>query len=213
MVPDRTHFAGLIVTMNKNLDREMQDKYEVVVEAEDAQGRRGESGTATVFITLQDVNDNFPIFTQSEPLSLGPGGVGGPQGGAWRPFTSPSTPEWAYIRDAFPVPPVSAHAPKAAHPACQDALLGHQQVTLPVVCHVPRVPLPDRTSFTRSHDLRKTHEPGSRGSAERQSPGWALTHPQTDSPHRKMSNKSSSHALGGLGRKVRQMAHHLHLQG
>lgn len=62
--------------MNKNLDREMQDKYEVVVEAEDAQGRRGESGTATVFITLQDVNDNFPIFTQSEPLSLGPGGVG-----------------------------------------------------------------------------------------------------------------------------------------
>lgn len=136
--------------MNKNLDREMQDKYEVVVEAEDAQGRRGESGTATVFITLQDVNDNFPIFTQSEPLSLGPGGVGAgsSQGGAWRPFTSPSTPEWAYIRDAFPVLPVSAHTPKAAHLACQDALLGHQQVTLPAVYHVPRVPLPDRTSFT-----------------------------------------------------------------
>lgn len=66
--------------MNKNLDREMQDKYEVVVEAKDAQGRRGESGTATVFITLQDVNDNFPIFTQSKPLSLGPGGVGGLSG-------------------------------------------------------------------------------------------------------------------------------------
>lgn len=62
--------------MNKHLDRETQDKYEVVVEAEDAQGRRGESGTATVFITLQDVNDNFPIFTQCEPLSLGPGGGG-----------------------------------------------------------------------------------------------------------------------------------------
>lgn len=57
--------SGLIVTMNKHLDRETQDKYEVVVKAEDAQGRRGESGTATVFITLQDVNDNFPIFTQN----------------------------------------------------------------------------------------------------------------------------------------------------
>ena len=40
MVPDRTHFAGLIVTMNKHLDRETQDKYEVVVKAEDAQGSR-----------------------------------------------------------------------------------------------------------------------------------------------------------------------------
>ena len=154
-----------------------------------------------------------PSSPRVSPSPWALAGWGGSQGGAWRPFTSPSTPEWAYIRDAFPLLPVSTHTPKAAHLACQDALLGHQQVTLPVVCHVPRVPLPDRTSFTRSHDLRKTHEPGSRGSAERQSQGWALTHPQTGSPHRKMSNKSSSHALGGLGRKVRQMAHHLHLQG
>lgn len=55
----------------------------------------------------------------------------------------------------------------------------------------------------KTHELRKTHELGSQGSAERQSQGWALTHPQTDSPHRKISNKSSSHVLGGLGRKVR----------
>ncbi|XP_059940466.1 cadherin-5 [Mesoplodon densirostris] len=57
--------SGLIVTANKNLDREKQAKYEIVVEARDAQGLRGESGTATVLISLQDVNDNFPIFTQS----------------------------------------------------------------------------------------------------------------------------------------------------
>lgn len=66
--PDVTLFAGLIVTANKNLDREKQAKYEIVVEARDAQGLRGESGTATVLISLQDVNDNFPIFTQCEPL-------------------------------------------------------------------------------------------------------------------------------------------------
>ncbi|KAM4833609.1 cadherin-5 [Thomomys bottae] len=56
--------SGLIITTNKNLDREKQPKYEVVVEARDAQGLRGESGTATVLITLQDINDNFPIFTK-----------------------------------------------------------------------------------------------------------------------------------------------------
>ena len=134
--------------MNKHLDRETQDKYEVVVEAEDAQGRRGESGTATVFITLQDVNDNFPIFTQCEPLSLGPGG-----GGALRekPGIHPPLPppQSEPPSDGFPVLPVSAHTPKAAHLACQGALLGQQQITLSVVSHMPRVPLPDRTSFTQ----------------------------------------------------------------
>uniref|UniRef100_A0A452QR89 Cadherin-5 n=1 Tax=Ursus americanus TaxID=9643 RepID=A0A452QR89_URSAM len=56
--------SGLIFTTTKTLDREMQAKYEIVVEARDAQGLRGESGTATVLVTLQDINDNFPIFTQ-----------------------------------------------------------------------------------------------------------------------------------------------------
>nr|XP_048287423.1 cadherin-5 [Myodes glareolus]XP_048287432.1 cadherin-5 [Myodes glareolus] len=57
--------AGLIFTKDKNLDRETKAEYKIVVEARDAQGLRGESGTATVLIKLEDINDNFPIFTQS----------------------------------------------------------------------------------------------------------------------------------------------------
>lgn len=57
--------TGLIFTNDKNLDRETRAEYRVVVEARDAQGLRGESSTATVLITLEDINDNFPIFTQS----------------------------------------------------------------------------------------------------------------------------------------------------
>nr|KAF6409307.1 cadherin 5 [Rousettus aegyptiacus] len=64
------HFAidnsGLIFTTTKNLDREAQARYEIVVEARDAQGLRGESSTATVLVTLLDINDNFPIFTQTK---------------------------------------------------------------------------------------------------------------------------------------------------
>ncbi|XP_037587098.1 cadherin-5 isoform X2 [Cebus imitator] len=58
--------TGLIVTATKNLDREKQARYEIVVEARDAQGLRGESGTATVLVTLRDINDNFPYFTQTK---------------------------------------------------------------------------------------------------------------------------------------------------
>ncbi|KAM8955555.1 cadherin-5 [Lycaon pictus] len=58
--------SGLIFTTTKNLDRETQAKYEIVVEARDAQGLRGESGTATVLVNLQDINDNFPTFTQTK---------------------------------------------------------------------------------------------------------------------------------------------------
>uniref|UniRef100_A0A8C3X6L3 Cadherin-5 n=1 Tax=Catagonus wagneri TaxID=51154 RepID=A0A8C3X6L3_9CETA len=61
----RIRGPGLIETANKNLDRETVPMYKIVVETQDAQGLRGDSGTATVFITLQDVNDNFPIFTQA----------------------------------------------------------------------------------------------------------------------------------------------------
>ncbi|XP_008048850.1 cadherin-5 [Carlito syrichta] len=57
--------SGLIFTTTKNLDRETQARYEIVVEARDAQGLQGHSGTATVLVTLQDVNDNFPIFIQT----------------------------------------------------------------------------------------------------------------------------------------------------
>ncbi|XP_037672148.1 cadherin-5 isoform X2 [Choloepus didactylus] len=58
--------SGRIFTTTNNLDREKQARYEVVVEARDAQGLRGDSSTATVLITLQDVNDNFPVFTQTK---------------------------------------------------------------------------------------------------------------------------------------------------
>lgn len=58
--------SGLISTKVNNLDREAQARYEIVVEARDAQGLQGESGTTTVLITLQDINDNFPIFTQTK---------------------------------------------------------------------------------------------------------------------------------------------------
>ncbi|ELK25641.1 Cadherin-5 [Myotis davidii] len=57
--------SGLVFTKVNNLDRETQAKYEVVVEAQDVQGLRGDSGTTTVLITLEDINDNFPIFTQT----------------------------------------------------------------------------------------------------------------------------------------------------
>ncbi|XP_054435332.1 cadherin-5 isoform X1 [Pteronotus mesoamericanus] len=57
---------GVISTKHSNLDREVQARYEIVVEAQDAQGLQGESGTATVLVTLQDINDNFPIFTQTK---------------------------------------------------------------------------------------------------------------------------------------------------
>ncbi|XP_023379354.1 cadherin-5 [Pteropus vampyrus] len=66
MVPVGILFVGLIFTTTKNLDREVQARYEIVVEARDAQGLRGESSTATVLVTLQDINDNFPIFTQTK---------------------------------------------------------------------------------------------------------------------------------------------------
>ncbi|XP_031196939.1 cadherin-5 [Mastomys coucha] len=57
--------SGLIFTKVKNLDREKKAEYKIVVETQDALGLRGESGTATVLIRLEDINDNFPIFTQS----------------------------------------------------------------------------------------------------------------------------------------------------
>ncbi|XP_006878779.1 PREDICTED: cadherin-5-like [Elephantulus edwardii] len=57
--------SGNIFTKVSNLDREKQARYEIVVGTQDALGLRGDSGTATVLIMLQDVNDNFPIFTKS----------------------------------------------------------------------------------------------------------------------------------------------------
>lgn len=50
-----------------NLDRETQDRYEVVVRATDMAGQLGGlSGSTTVTIVITDVNDNPPRFPQSK---------------------------------------------------------------------------------------------------------------------------------------------------
>ncbi|XP_030606404.1 neural-cadherin [Archocentrus centrarchus] len=53
--------TGTIYTVLRSLDREMEDRYLVVVEARDGGGLAG-TGTATIMVS--DVNDHPPIFTQ-----------------------------------------------------------------------------------------------------------------------------------------------------
>ncbi|XP_074059294.1 cadherin-5 [Macrotis lagotis] len=69
IIQGREHFTidntGTIFTAVNNLDREKQSKYEIVVGAKDGPGLHGDSSTATVVITLSDINDNFPIFTET----------------------------------------------------------------------------------------------------------------------------------------------------
>ncbi|XP_078526520.1 cadherin-5 isoform X2 [Lissotriton helveticus] len=56
---------GVILTAVPNLDREKQSTYHLIVGAKDSPGLMGGlSGTASVIITLTDINDNFPIFTE-----------------------------------------------------------------------------------------------------------------------------------------------------
>lgn len=50
-----------------DMDREQREHYQVVIEAKDMAGQRGGlTGTTVVNITLTDVNDNPPSFTQSK---------------------------------------------------------------------------------------------------------------------------------------------------
>lgn len=50
-----------------DMDREQREHYQVVIEAKDMAGQRGGlTGTTVVNITLTDVNDNPPRFTQSK---------------------------------------------------------------------------------------------------------------------------------------------------
>uniref|UniRef100_A0A3Q1HJU1 Cadherin-12 n=1 Tax=Anabas testudineus TaxID=64144 RepID=A0A3Q1HJU1_ANATE len=50
----------------EDMDREQREHYQVVIEAKDMAGQRGGlTGTTVVNITLTDVNDNPPRFTQS----------------------------------------------------------------------------------------------------------------------------------------------------
>ena len=51
------------------MDRESREYYQVVIEAKDMAGQRGGlTGTTIVNISLTDVNDNPPQFTQSKTL-------------------------------------------------------------------------------------------------------------------------------------------------
>lgn len=55
------------MTAVADLDRETQDRYELVVKATDMAGQLGGlSGSTTVTIVITDVNDNPPRFLQSE---------------------------------------------------------------------------------------------------------------------------------------------------
>ncbi|XP_077471024.1 cadherin 24, type 2b isoform X2 [Stigmatopora argus] len=58
--------TGILRTAVPDMDRETQDHYLVVLQAKDMGGHLGGlSGTTTVTVTLSDVNDNPPRFTQS----------------------------------------------------------------------------------------------------------------------------------------------------
>ncbi|KAL2090897.1 hypothetical protein ACEWY4_013160 [Coilia grayii] len=57
--------TGVIRTAVADLDRETQDRYELVVKATDMAGQMGGlSGSTTVTIVITDVNDNAPSFSQ-----------------------------------------------------------------------------------------------------------------------------------------------------
>ncbi|KAK3556136.1 hypothetical protein QTP70_005619 [Hemibagrus guttatus] len=57
--------TGVIRTAVADLDRETQDRYELVVKATDMAGQMGGlSGSTTVTIVITDVNDNPPRFPQ-----------------------------------------------------------------------------------------------------------------------------------------------------
>ncbi|XP_077581965.1 cadherin 22 [Stigmatopora nigra] len=57
--------TGIIMTAVADLDRETQDRYELVVKATDMAGQLGGlSGSTTVTIVITDVNDNPPRFPQ-----------------------------------------------------------------------------------------------------------------------------------------------------
>ncbi|KAI5109074.1 cadherin-22-like, partial [Silurus meridionalis] len=62
--------TGVIRTAVSDLDRETQDRYELVVKATDMAGQMGGlSGSTTVTIVITDVNDNPPRFPQMKKKS------------------------------------------------------------------------------------------------------------------------------------------------
>ena len=64
--------SGVIRTAVSSMDRESRDRYMVVIQAKDMAGSVGGlSGSTTVNVTLTDVNDNPPKFSQSTYHMLG----------------------------------------------------------------------------------------------------------------------------------------------
>jgi len=58
---------GIIRTALSDMDREAREHFTVVIQAKDMAGQVGGlSGSTTINITLTDVNDNPPMFPQSE---------------------------------------------------------------------------------------------------------------------------------------------------
>ncbi|CAB1326240.1 unnamed protein product [Coregonus sp. 'balchen'] len=66
-VPERSNIGIIRTALGPGeMDREKREHYQVVIEAKDMAGQRGGlTGTTTINITLTDVNDNPPRFSQS----------------------------------------------------------------------------------------------------------------------------------------------------
>ena len=61
-----------IVTTKANLDREIRDSYKLTLEAADS-GSSRLTGTATLKITIVDINDNRPRFPPVIPVIISEG--------------------------------------------------------------------------------------------------------------------------------------------
>uniref|UniRef100_A0A8D1N2G8 Cadherin domain-containing protein n=1 Tax=Sus scrofa TaxID=9823 RepID=A0A8D1N2G8_PIG len=58
--------TGVITTVSQNLDREVVDKYSLIMKVQDMDGQFfGLTTTATCIITVKDSNDNLPTFRQN----------------------------------------------------------------------------------------------------------------------------------------------------
>ncbi|GAB1301472.1 Desmocollin-2 [Apodemus speciosus] len=58
--------TGVITTTSAQLDRELIDKYQLIIKVQDMDGQYfGLQTTATCVITIGDVNDNLPTFTRT----------------------------------------------------------------------------------------------------------------------------------------------------
>uniref|UniRef100_A0A8D1WNN7 Cadherin domain-containing protein n=1 Tax=Sus scrofa TaxID=9823 RepID=A0A8D1WNN7_PIG len=63
--------TGVITTVSQNLDREVVDKYSLIMKVQDMDGQFfGLMTTATCIITVKDSNDNLPTFRQNYEVSV-----------------------------------------------------------------------------------------------------------------------------------------------